>query len=452
MDSILQAIVEAGGWPLKIGGCVRDKILNIPNKDIDIEVYDMPIDNLVDVLAQFGSVNVVGKSFGVIKLSTPDGEFDFSIPRRDSKIGIGHTGFKIELDHTMTVVDAAFRRDFTINAIGENIHGEIIDPFGGVQDIRNGVLRATSHLFKDDPLRVLRGFQFAARYRMVADTRLIEVCREIFHCAGELPVERVWGEWFKWASRGVKHSMGLNFLLKSNWIESHPELVNILRVPQDPEWHPEGDVWAHTLHVCDAAAVIADREGLVGEDRAVLVLAALCHDLGKAFPMNGGTTAFVDGRWRSHAHAEAGVPLAESFLKRIGCFDRMIERILPLVREHMVSAACDLSERSVRRLSSRMGKSTIRELLLLIEADHNGRPPLPGGLPESALFIADTASKLALEDAKPKPIVLGRHLIELGLVPGVEFGKILKVCFEAQLDGAFSTVEGGMIFLKTVVG
>lgn len=77
MNHILQAIVEAGGWPLKIGGCVRDKILNIPNKDIDIEVYDMPIDNLVDVLSQFGSVNVVGKSFGVIKLSTSEGEFDF---------------------------------------------------------------------------------------------------------------------------------------------------------------------------------------------------------------------------------------------------------------------------------------------------------------------------------------------------------------------------------------
>lgn len=448
MNNILEAIVKVGGKPVKVGGCVRDKVLGITNKDIDIEVFGLDINSLVSTLSAFGKVCIVGESFGVIKLTTCDGEFDFSLPRRDSKNGVGHTGFNVEIDHTMTVEEAAFRRDFTINTLSETIDGEILDPFGGVNDIKNGTLRATSKHFCEDPLRVLRGFQFASRFKLVADDETLQLCRTMFWQAHELPVERVWGEWFKWALRGIKPSLGLDFLVESFWIYQHPELCNIIDVAQDPEWHPEGCAWTHTKFVCDAAAVIADREGLQGEDRAVIILAALCHDLGKAYPDNGGTTAFEDGRWRSRGHAEAGVPLAESFLKRIGCLDRMIERILPLVAEHMISASNDVSERTVRRLASRMGKATINELLWIIEADHNGRPPLPGGLPESALFIADVAARFNLERSKPKPIIGGKHLLALGFTPGPNFGKILKVCFDAQLDGDFHDEPAGLSFLE----
>jgi tRNA nucleotidyltransferase (CCA-adding enzyme) len=452
MNDILKAIVEAGGNPIKVGGCIRDKLLGLDSKDVDVEVFGLSADVLCAVLRRFGKVSVVGASFGVIKLTTKGDDFDFSLPRRDSKTGRGHKGIKVEVDHRLTPKEAALRRDFTINAIGERLDGERVDPFGGEKDLRNRVLRATSEHFAEDPLRVLRGFQFASRFQLVADPGTVEMCRELIGEADTLALERIWGEWEKWGSKGMIPSLGLRFLVETGWVSLFPELANLIDVPQDPAWHPEGCAWTHTLHVCDAGARICDREGVQGEDRVMIILAALCHDLGKALPENGGTTVFEDGHWRSPGHAEAGVPLARRFLERIGCLERIIEKVLPLVAEHMIcTTTSEITDRVVRRLAVRLGRATMRELLLILEADHSGRPPLPDGLPEPASDIAAIAERLALEASRPRPIIGGQHLIDRGYTPGPLFGKVIGACYEAQLDGIFLDEPGAVQHLELVL-
>ncbi|MFM9960447.1 MAG: HD domain-containing protein [Planctomycetaceae bacterium] len=272
---------------------------------------------------------------------------------------------------------------------------------------------------------------------------------EVLHISAAdltVSVERVWGEWHKWATRSTLPSRGLQALAESDCLDLYPELAALPGVPQDPQWHPEGDVWVHTRHVCDAASRIADRDALEDDERAILLFAALCHDLGKAT-----TTEFFDGHWRAHGHCDAGVPLARTFLTRIGCPEAIIEVIEPLVAEHLVHAQRDMSARTVRRLAERLGKATIAQLVRLIEADMNGRPPLPGGLPPAVQTLVELAEGMNVDRSRPKPLILGRHLIALGHRPDVWFGEVLKQCFEAQLDGVFSTEIDGIEFLTANV-
>lgn len=448
LPAIIDAITLAGGRAFEVGGCVRDGILGLPCKDLDIEVFHISAADLTVVLSRFGRVNEVGVSFGVIKLKIADGtEFDFTLPRRENKSGQGHRGFQVEVDHAMTLHEAAARRDFTINAISRCPQtGELHDPHGGLGDLERRILRATSSHFAEDPLRVLRGMQFAARFDLVLDQQTAELARTLRDEYPTLSLERVWGEWHKWATRSTLPSRGLQVLADSGWLNLYPELAALPGVPQDPQWHPEGDVWVHTLHVCDAAARIADRDALVGEERAVLLFAALCHDLGKAT-----TTEFFDGHWRAHGHCEAGVPLSRSFLTCIGCPEALIEVVEPLVCEHLVHAQRDMSSRTVRRLADRLGKATITQLVRLIEADMNGRPPLPGGLPPAVQTLVELAESMNVDRSRPKPLILGRHLISLGHRPDVWFGEVLKQCFEAQLDGQFETEEHGLQFLTSLL-
>lgn len=438
---IVNEIRLAGGMCLEVGGTVRDEMLGIEVKDRDIEVYGMAQECLETVLKKFGKVSVVGKSFGVTKLTTAEDDYDFSMPRTDSKTGKGHKGFAVSVNSTLTPKEAASRRDYTINSIGRDaLTGALYDHYNGREDIQRKLLRATSEKFVDDPLRVLRGFQFAARFEMEVETGTARMAWGIQDTYDELPKERVFGEFWKWATKGIKPSLGLKFLLDTGWISLFPELSALLDLPQDPVWHPEGSAWIHTGFVCDAMADICQRENIAEEDRVVLMLAALCHDLGKAV-----TTEFVDGRWRSPGHAEAGVPIADEFLQGIGCHPSIIERVLPLVAEHMVHVGSDSpSPRVVRRLAMRLGAAKINELILLIEADHGGRPPLPTGLPENAQKIKLIADELLIENDKPQPIVQGRHLIQLGMQPGPGFGPILAQLFELQLEGTFTTIDEGI--------
>ena len=448
LSRIIEVIIQSGGRAFEVGGCVRDHVLGLPCKDLDIEVFDLDAETLAKILKSFGRVDQVGVSFGVIKLKTPDGtEFDFTLPRWESKTGAGHRGFQVNVDHTMTLSDAAARRDFTINAIYRcAASGEIHDPHGGLLDLELRILKATSSHFAEDPLRVLRGMQFAARFNLTIDPQTADLSRSLRQEYSTLAVERVWGEWNKWATRSRKPSRGPELLRASGWLEFYPELAAIQSVPQDPEWHPEGDVWIHTMHVCDAAAVIAERDQLSDFDRSVLLLSALCHDLGKP-----ATTEFVDGRWRAHGHCEAGVAPTRTFLERIGCPESLIEVIEPLVAEHLAHVQGPTTPKTVRRLSNRLGKATISQLVRLIEADLSGRPPLPAGLPESAAAMADLARTMDIENNRPVPIVQGRHLIALGHRPDVWFGQILKTCFEAQLDGIFDTEDEGLAFVARLL-
>lgn len=438
-DQICQLLRRAGGRPLLVGGCVRDMLLGSTPKDLDIETYGLESQRLIEILGQAFTIDLVGQAFGVIKLHHYP--IDVSLPRRESKIGLGHRGFQILSDPWMTPEEAAARRDYTINAIAiDPATEEIIDPFGGQQDLAARILRHTTERFTEDPLRVLRGMQLVSRFLLTPHPDTVALCRQLLPEYPALAQERIWGEWEKWASRGVKPSLGLRFLADTGWLAAYPELAALQGCPQDPDWHPEGDVWIHTLLATDEAARIAERDGLRGKERAVLILAALCHDLGKP-----PTTAFVDGHIRSRGHTER-TDIVEQFLARLGPPKELIPRVAALMRYHLAHTRFEGSARQVRRLARGLEEAgeSIQMLARLVEADASGRPPRPKGRPAEMEQMLKLAEQLALAEQGPRPILLGRHLLPLGIPPGPRMGEILKAAYEAQLDGAFQTVEEGL--------
>jgi tRNA nucleotidyltransferase (CCA-adding enzyme) len=437
LDKINAAIAAEGGKPYYVGGCVRDELMDLSPSDYDVEVFQMEPERLKSILSRFGGINEVGKSFGVLILTLEDGtKTEFTIPRRENKEGRGHKGFLVRLDPSMTVAETATRRDFTINAIYKDAVGEnrrLHDPLKGVADLNVGRLHPAGPKFGEDPLRVLRGMQFAGRFRMWPSVDCQAACLSVLDEYASLPKERVWAEWYKWSTLSARPSMGIAFLGLCGWLDHYPQIKAMFNVPQNPVWHPEGDVYTHVMHVCDAAATIADREGVTGEDRAVLMFAALCHDMGKP-----STTCLKDfGRpdeWRSPGHDQEGVPIARQFLESIGCLERIIVRVLPLIREHMFPVWTPINRRMVRRLRLRLEPATLDELLLIMEADHSGRPPLPKGLPSGASKLIELNEELP---PKIEPVVTGRHIMELGVTDGKTIGAIKREVFEAQLEEAF---------------
>lgn len=695
----IQDILSNGGKPYLVGGAVRDMVLGISPKDLDVEVFNMPIGKLSGVLAGVGPINTVGQAHGCIKMQFDDLEVDFTIPRTDNKIGVGHPDFEHVFFPDMKLPDAILRRDFTMNTLFmplrpgvENffdLMDSILDFRDGRGNLRDGVLVAVSEdTFGEDPLRLLRGMQFCARFNLAPSLTFIDMCKSgnLRNQLKHLPKERIYVEWYKWATKSTKPSMGLRYLLDTGITKVEPYCIIELMAgtPQDKEWHPEGwsfqfsctsasfvtsvaqtipmdvrdtstfwkffntslaldtirkspgstftaepvdtsvvesflstvqtrnfdllesdklsvatitkpesfvgvfgrptlladkivrvvfeipldgmqtivrtsyndlevlnrivervsidmmdmfptlkfptqmglhnkpmdrnvgaatsifipvfiidsrsssingnvlctfdvcivdskvvhnrlpevvyykvttsnyntmpgNVLVHTAHVVDQAALIAEREGLTGEDRAVLLFAALCHDFGKPH-----TTAEENGRITSKRHSIVGVDVAYSFLTEIGMPNHMIARILPLIEEHLIHSNKSIHHNLVRRLANRMKRThkeypfeyngTIKELLYLIEADASGRPPIPPGLPEECAVIGKMAKELELEVKKPEPIIMGRHLIEhFGMTPSKEFKVILTSCFEEQLDGRITTVEEGLIYLRTNV-
>lgn len=433
-----------------VGGCVRDALLGHAVKDYDVEVFGVTYEQLAESLGRWGRTDLVGKSFGVVKLTLPSGAiYDFSVPRRDSKLGTGHKGFEISFDSAIDPKEAASRRDFTINSLMYDPRtDEVLDFFHGQEDLRNRILRHTSAAFTEDPLRVLRGMQFAARFELTPADETIRLCREIKGSYRELAVERVRDEWFKWAARSRLPSAGLRFLSATEWIEHFPELQAIMGVPQDPEWHPEGDVFTHTCHCCDALVRVPAWLEADEETRIVLSLATLTHDFGKATTTQ---KAIRDGQTRiiSPGHEEEGVRFAEAFCERIGVYRAITDRMLPLIKNHMAHMMT-VTDRSVRRLAKRLEPESIDHLLVLMTADASGRPPKPFKLPQTVLDLRAKAEELQVQAKAPTPILMGRHLFRFGLEPGPEFKILLDEAYEAQLEGKFSDLEGGLRWLREV--
>lgn len=430
-----------------VGGCVRDWLLKTPVKDFDIEVFGVTYDQLVQGLNRWGRVDVVGRSFGVIKLTVAPGEtYDFALPRRDSKVAPGHQGFRVEFDPHLDPRAAAARRDFTINALmWSPRRQELLDFYGGQQDLRDRVLRHTSPAFAEDPLRVLRGLQFAGRFQLTAAADTLALCRSIAGTYSELAGERVREEWFKWAAQSVQPSAGLRFLQDSGWLIHYPELAALPGVPQDPEWHPEGDVWTHTLLCLDALVALPKWRQADRETRLALTFATLAHDFAKPACTRREER---DGRERviSPGHEAAGGPLAEAFLQRLHASTGLVARVVPLVVNHLAHLQ-EPTPRAIRRLALRLAPATIEELTWLMTADASGRPPKPAGEPPGATRLRVAAQDLALVTAAPKPLLLGRHLVQRGFAPGRQFGPILTAAFEAQLDGQFINEAGAEAWL-----
>jgi tRNA nucleotidyltransferase (CCA-adding enzyme) len=444
-QQLAAAVRDAGGRALCVGGFVRDRLLGRGSKDLDIEVFGIPQDTLYTLLKSLGRTEPVGQAFPVYKF----GEIDVALPRRESKTGRGHKGFTVEGDHTMSFEDAARRRDFTINAIGwDPLTDEYLDPFNGRVDLQNRVLRVVDpNTFADDSLRVLRAVQFAARFALTIDPDTARICSAI--SLDDLPAERIWGEFEKLLLLAERPSIGFTLARELGVVRQVlPEMEPLYDCPQDAEWHPEGNVWIHTLMVIDKARELnaeLDRPRL-----ATVMLGAVCHDLGKP-----ATTAVIDGRIKSPNHEAMGVEPATKILDRLNIntidgFD-VRTQVLGLVAEHLRPMAFyktrdTITDGAFRRLAQRVD---LELLVRFARADCTGRT---GHFDCSGIeWFFDHAKSLGVEHKPPAPILLGRHLIELGVTPGPRMGEILKAVYEAQLDGGVASLEDAINAAREVL-
>ena len=445
LADVARAVRDAGGRAVVVGGWVRDHILGMRSKDVDVEVFDLDAERLETLLAGFGKVHAVGRAFGVFRVGSLD--VDFSLPRRDSKRGPGHCGFDVAPDPSLSFAGAARRRDLTVNSIGlDPLTGEVLDPHGGRRDLERRILRATDPArFPEDPLRGLRVAQLAARLEMTPDRELVALCRKLD--PGELSGERVFEELRKLLLRAGRPSLGFRVLEDTDQLRFFPELDALRGVPQDPEWHPEGDVWVHTLMVLDVAATLRG----AGEDLA-LMFGALCHDLGKP-----ATTERIGGRIRSRGHDVEGVAPTRALLGRLRAPGALVDRVAALVEHHLVPALFirnGASAKGYRRLARKLERAGagLELLVRVARADHLGRTTedaVAGRFDAGDAFLA-AARTLRVEHAAPRDVVLGRHLIERGLQPGPGFGPILERCREIQDETGWT--EPGRILDRALAG
>ena len=443
--AIAQAVGREGGRALIVGGWVRDRLLARDSKDIDIEVFGVEGAGLRTMLEGLGRVETVGESFQVYKF----GNIDVSLPRRESKAGRGHRGFAIIGDPTMSIAEAARRRDFTINAIAfDPLTGEYLDPFNGRADLQRRLLRVVDPgTFGDDSLRALRAVQFAARFDLTLDRETRDLCRNM--SLDDLPAERIWGEIEKMLD-APRPSIGLALALDLGIVERlFPELYALVGCVQEPEWHPEGDVWVHTLQVVDQARTRVD--DLPRPQRLAVMLGAVCHDFGKP-----ATTAFIDGRIRSIDHEEQGVAPATLFLDRLNVrsFDGYDVRaqVLGMTAQHLkpgmwFKTKGVVGDGAFRRLAQ---KVDLELLARLAKADCLGREPGQFNCQAMDWFL-ERARALGVEHRPPEPILLGRHLIELGVKPGPRMGELLKAVYEQQLDGTVRTREDALAAARRMI-
>ena len=442
---VAHAVRDRGGRAFVVGGYVRDRLLGRSSDEIDVEVFGVPEAELRTLLSRLGRVEAVGQHFAVYKL----GPVDIALPRRESKTGRGHKAFAVTGDPSMRLDEAARRRDFTINAISwDPLTDEYVDPFKGRDDLRRRILRhVDSGTFADDSLRVLRALQFAARFELSVEEETKRLCREI--ALDDLPSERIWGEFEKLLLKAHTPSIGFALAREIDvTTKLLPEMHALIDCPQEPEWHPEGDVWIHTLMVIDRAR---ERNGDLDRPRlATVMLAAVCHDLGKP-----ATTAFIDGRIRSLAHEEAGVEPATRLLDRLNVhsldnFD-VRTQVLAITAHHLKPGAFykvrdTLTDGTLRRLAQ---KVDMELLARVAKADCLGRT---GAFDCSAMdWFLERARALGVEHTPPPPILMGRHLLTLGVQPGPRMGEILKAVYELQLDGVVVDLDSAITRARQLI-
>ncbi len=435
---VLDSLRAAGGRPLVVGGSVRDALLSrdrgvvVDSKDIDIEVHGLTTAQVSAALP--GHVMEVGQHFGIFSATVGGQVFDVSLPRQESE------------------TEAFARRDFTIDAVGwDDRSGEVVDPFGGQRDLAAGLLRHTSTAFGDDPLRVLRAMQFSGRFGFELAPETAQLCRSLTAAFTDLPKARIWGEFYKLASKGTFISRALETLRLSGWEEHFPELAATRGVPQDPEWHPEGNVHVHLGLAGDQAARIARRDHLDAHQTATLVLAAVTHDLGKAV----STVIDANGRITSNGHNITGVEPARTFLRRIGAPGQYENKILPLIREHMCHSPeghqGTISDSAVRRLIRRLDHAnsgpSIEDWARLVESDKAGRGAgARQGVNHLPTWLAK-AERLAKEPVVGTTLLKGAALASADIPRGRLWRFVIEQSRDAQDDELFSDEEGAAAWL-----
>lgn len=439
LRKIEQLVRRNGGRTWLVGGCIRDLVLGRQPRDLDLEVAGLPPGQLHALLSEQFSVQFVGKAFAVFKLQGLP--IDISIPSRILPSSTTSIPTLVrQADPDISIDDALARRDFTINAMAwDPDTRELRDPFNGRDDLHARILRHVSPQFAEDPLRVLRGMQLCARFEFTAAPETVALCRTLSQ--DSQPRERLWEEWKKLLLQGCKPSMGLHFLRDCGWLRFFPELAALQDCPQDPVWHPEGDVWIHTLHCLDWFA--GERSGNE-EDDLIVGLAILSHDFGKP------TTTRQDYEHiTSRGHESAGEDPTRCFLERLTNQQNIMDEVMPLVLCHLRPRAlydAQASDSAVRRLARQVKR--LDRLVRVARADHAGRPPkVFDGFPAGE-WLLNRAKQLDVAHQAPVPILMGRHLLELGVQSGPAMGRLLDECYEAQLDGEFATLEEGLSFVK----
>ena len=435
-----------------MGGAIRDTLLERKVKDYDLEVFGLSGPKVLEALSRVARVEPAGDAFPVFKVASLPGitgQIDVALPRRDSKKGPGHKGIHAEADPFMPVEEAARRRDFTINAMMfDLVTGALVDPFGGARDLQARVLRVVDpSTFRDDPLRALRAAQFAARFELEVEQATARLCASM--PLGELPADRIFGEIEKALLHARRPSVAFKLLFEwDQFRDIAPELMPLAATPQDPEWHPEGDVWTHTLLCLDEARLLIDD---LDPPRALAVmLGTLCHDLGKP-----ATTKFEDGRIRSRGHEEAGVGPTLSLLDRWNVHTRdsfpVRDQVVALVRDHLKPGALhqvrdEVSAGAIRRLARRVEAAL---LYRVARADCLGRT---GNFPPVAMeWFIEEVRKLSVERKGPTPLLMGRDLLELGVQPGPQVGRILAELYEHQLDSKIQTREEALALAQRLI-
>jgi len=425
---IAEALQAAGGHCYLVGGYVRDQLLGVESKDIDIEIHGLEPQDVESILEGFGRVDLVGKSFGVYRLHGLD--VDWSLPRTERSTGNGHTDFEVSVDPHLGIVEALRRRDFTINAMAFSLKNwRLVDPFRGDIDLHDRkLIHVDKDTFVEDPLRVLRGAQFCARFGLTPAYDTIELCQSMVETYKNLPRERVWGELKKLLLKGSRPSLGISFLRYTGWLAHFPELDVLFETEQDTRHHPEGHVGIHTMQVIDRAADL--REDLFGETQLVYMLACLLHDVGKP----ATTVKNEDGTITSHDHAKVGVDVARVFLERLTNEGDLIDRVCALVGDHMFPHySLKAKAAAFRRLQKR-----VDPLLLGRVAEADGKRD--DGCLDRYYYMLKT---LGTQAPKPKQqtVVQGRDLIARGMKPGPEFGRIIAECEEIYLETGETDVE-----------
>lgn len=439
VERLAATLADAGGRAFLVGGAVRDALLGRPAGDADLEVYGLPADRLESIVADFGSVHVVGKQFAILHLATEVGTIELALPRRESKTGPGHRGFAVEAHPDMDPAEAVLRRDFTVNAmLFDPLEEQLLDFAGGRQDLARGVLRHVSPAFAEDPLRALRAARFVARYgwRIAPETGAL--CRQLD--LSELPTERIEGEWRRMLVESAHPGLGLLAMEEVGALHELPELTALRGTPQDPIWHPEGDVLHHTALALEAAAGIREQM----DDPYVEMLAVLCHDLGKAT-----TTRFERGRWRSLAHDVEGEELTRSLIARLSRRADLADLVVPLVREHLRPAQLyfvrdEIKDSTLRRLAARVD---LHALVRIAWADSAGRTLPVTAEWEPGKWLLERAEAIGVADDRPSNFLRGRDALDLGWPPGPAVGEVLAEAFERQLDGELADREAALAWL-----
>ena len=423
--AVAQLVKDAGGRAFFVGGFVRDRLLGIENKDIDIEVHAVTPEKLTQLLDTLGELTSFGKSFGVFGLRHC--RLDIAMPRSERAVGPGHQDFLCTFDPFIGTFQAALRRDFTVNALMQDIlTGEIIDHFGGVADLERGLLRHIDDVrFAEDPLRVLRGAQFAARFGFSLAPETVAVCRGMDLSA--LSSERIFGELEKALLKAGHPSVFFTVLREMRQLDIwFPEIRDLIGVPQPRKYHPEGDVWNHTLLVLDEAARLRGK----AENPLGLMLSALCHDLGKP----ASTTVEADGRLHAFGHEQAGVAVTEQFLSRITREKKLKQYVKNMVLLHMkpnMLAAQNAGRKAFNTLFDR--SVSPGDLLLLCKADVLGSSTSPEGYAATEALLRERLSDFRAVIAQPP--VTGADLIAAGFAPGESFHEALALAHRLQLAG-----------------